>query len=267
MTFGYPAASPAGVLALRALARHGYRAVLASGRSLTEVRERCVDLRLTAGVAEYGGALYHIGAPSGRSLLDTQAETRRAALAAWPGWAAAELDESYRHVVRAFRIMADGGHRRIDDVLLGRAIEETRGQMTAVIGMSQVDFVPDGVDKATGMLALLATMGHGEGLEMAVGDHLADLPLLRLARRPFVPANGAAELGHQGLRMLRRPTQAGLLEAVGQLIGHRPGGCPVCRIPAVDPGRRVLLTVLGAEDRSRAGKLLQAALLDLGVRR
>src|SRR5262249_34563601 len=38
---GFPATSPAGALALRALLRHGFRPLLATGRSLEEVRDRC----------------------------------------------------------------------------------------------------------------------------------------------------------------------------------------------------------------------------------
>ncbi len=40
MQMGFPATSPAGALALRALLRHGFRPVLATGRSLDELRGR-----------------------------------------------------------------------------------------------------------------------------------------------------------------------------------------------------------------------------------
>src|SRR2546430_11780001 len=55
---GFPSITPAGAGALRALRRHGYRVVLASGRSLDEVRERCRAYRLAGGVAEYGADAY-----------------------------------------------------------------------------------------------------------------------------------------------------------------------------------------------------------------
>jgi hydroxymethylpyrimidine pyrophosphatase-like HAD family hydrolase len=267
MSFGYPATSPAGARSLRALALHGYRAVLASGRSLAEVRERCVDLRLSAGVAEYGAALYQMEAPLSTSLLNAGQEERRAALIGWPGWGTTELDPTYTHIVRACGVGPDGGRRRIDDQLLHRASQAAGSWMTPVIGTSQVDFVPVGVNKATGLWALLSSLGNGDGLAMAIGDQMSDLPMLRLARRPFVPANGARELEEMGLPRLHRAAQGGLFEAVSQLIGHAPGGCSTCRTPPTDRSRQALLRVLGAEDRSRAGKLLQAARLDLGLRR
>src|SRR5207302_6312981 len=40
-TLGYSSCTPLGVLCLRALARHGYRPVLVTGRSLGEVQDRC----------------------------------------------------------------------------------------------------------------------------------------------------------------------------------------------------------------------------------
>lgn len=54
----FPAITPAGALALRALSRHGFRPVLATGRSLREVQSRCAAYRLAGGVAEYGAVIY-----------------------------------------------------------------------------------------------------------------------------------------------------------------------------------------------------------------
>jgi len=45
----FPALAPAGALALRTLNRHGYRVIVVTGRSLSEVRERCATYRLTGG--------------------------------------------------------------------------------------------------------------------------------------------------------------------------------------------------------------------------
>src|SRR5436853_4259487 len=54
----FPATTPAGAHALRALIVHGHRPVLVSGRSLDEVRERCRAYSLPGGVAEYGATVY-----------------------------------------------------------------------------------------------------------------------------------------------------------------------------------------------------------------
>jgi hypothetical protein len=55
---GLPATSPTGALALRALNLHGYRPVLATSRSLDEVRDRCTAYGLAGGVTEYGTFVY-----------------------------------------------------------------------------------------------------------------------------------------------------------------------------------------------------------------
>src|SRR5205814_365637 len=68
-TLGYPTLSPAGALALRALLAHGYRPVLATGRSTGEVRERCRAYGLPGGVAEYGSAIYHAATDRTCSLV------------------------------------------------------------------------------------------------------------------------------------------------------------------------------------------------------
>ncbi|MDX6470956.1 MAG: hypothetical protein QOF75_2759, partial [Gaiellaceae bacterium] len=57
-TLGFPGATPASMLCLRALASHGFRTVLVTGRSVAEVVERCRAYRLAGGVAEYGSATY-----------------------------------------------------------------------------------------------------------------------------------------------------------------------------------------------------------------
>ena len=84
-----PATSPSGALALRALARHGYRAVLATGRSLDEVRERCRAYRLAGGVAEYSAAVYNYLDDRASTLLDeheiAMLEELRGALSQLPG--------------------------------------------------------------------------------------------------------------------------------------------------------------------------------------
>src|SRR5204863_4375402 len=66
----FPAPSPQGMLAIRALTSHGYRPVIASGRSLGEVRERCAHYGMAGGVAEYGAAVYDHLSGRARGLLE-----------------------------------------------------------------------------------------------------------------------------------------------------------------------------------------------------
>jgi hypothetical protein len=133
--------------------------------------------------------------------------------------------------------------------------------LRAVRGDDQTDLVPVGVDKASGLRRLT-----DDPLAFAVGDTEEDLPLLALAALAAVPGH-ARHLRDGHVRAMRRPYQAGLEQAVGRLLGHAPGGCPLCAAAPSTPERRLLLQVLGARERGAPG-MAQAALgLAVGVRR
>jgi hypothetical protein len=227
---GFPSTTRSGALALRALLRHGYRPVIASGRSAEEVADRCAGYGLDGGVAEYGGALVRGGAV--RSLLTAEQgrelEHVREELDSLDG---VRLDPRYTYSIRAYGL----DERMLVD----------RRAVRAVPGEGQTDFVPVGIDKATGLEALLG----GRGPAFAVGDTEADLPMLSLARRAAAPRHAGS-----ALRRLRvgRPYQAGLAEAVGALLGHAPGACPDCAVE-LDGRAELLLSILSAQERGPIG--------------
>ncbi len=141
-----------------------------------------------------------------------------------------------------------------------------------VPGDHQTDFVPRGTDKVHGVRALLARLdAEGAVPVLAVGDGPADLGMLRWAWHGVAPANAARQVREAGVPVANGSYQAGLAEAVGQLIGHRPGSCPVCRPPRMSPETRALLAVLALPESGRRGapwRLLRLAgeELALGVR-
>jgi trehalose-6-phosphatase len=254
-TIGAPSLSPAGALALRALVAHGYRPLLASGRSAAEVAERCAAYGLAGGVAEYGAALVLPGDEPPRSLVSdagaAAAGRARAALAERPG---VEVGRDHTHAIRAWRRDEAGrrGALAEDDI---RAALAAAGQepLRAVPGESQTDLVPGAVDKGRGVLALASELGGERRIALAVGDAVEDLPMLRLADAGVAPANADTAVRRAGIRRTRAGYQAGLAQAVAELIGHAPGGCPACAAPR--PGRRaeLLLGVLGAREAGAAG--------------
>jgi hydroxymethylpyrimidine pyrophosphatase-like HAD family hydrolase len=266
---GFPALSPAGARVLRALTRHGYRPVLATGRSLLEVRDRCAAYRLAGGVAEYGAAVYDHRTGRARSLLtaDEEDELRalRAALAELPGvW----LDPRYERSIRAYRVGADGRRSGLDAATVERSLARTGGadRIRAWPAESQTDFTAARVDKGTGVQGLASALAGGVAL--AVGDSLSDLPMLRRAQRAFAPANAEAPLRRAGanIEVVGRPCQAGLALAVASFLGHEPAGCPLCEPPAVfTADARLLLAVLAALEGSGQEKLRQAGALALNV--
>jgi hydroxymethylpyrimidine pyrophosphatase-like HAD family hydrolase len=254
----YPTITPAGALALRALARHGRRAVLVTGRSLSELRERCAAYRLVGGVAEYGASAYDHRSGRETLLFSESAGRQLAGLRDWLRSQPVYVDSVYEHVVRAYTVQGLGERRPLDDEMVRRVLDHAGGPVTVVAGLGQVDFVPAGVDKASGLRGLLGQIGAGDRLEMAIGDTEADLPMLRLAERAYAPANASAELRRSGIRTMSRPAQAGLAQAVAELIGHRPGSCADCRPLPLPPEGRMLVGVLGAADRTSTGRLLRA---------
>ena len=235
---GYPVTSPSGVLALRALIAHGYRPVLATGRSLAEVRDRCAVFGLAGGVAEYGSALVCAGEavdllpPDARALL----EAIREELGDHPG---VNLDTRYRFTVRA---RAAGGGPLPAKLIAGLA-SAARPEVRMVHGQGQTDFVWAGTDKGSGLRELAGRLS-ASACALAVGDSTTDLPLFECAALARAPRNARLGAGAAGIRLTRHAYQAGLVDACSTLLGHRPGECPACHPPAFAPRTKAMLALL-----------------------
>jgi hydroxymethylpyrimidine pyrophosphatase-like HAD family hydrolase len=268
----FPATTPAGALALRALSRHGYRAVLATGRSLADVRDRCAVYGLAGGVAEYGSALYVHGRRDVEVLLEPAARAAvgrvREALAEAGD---AHLDPAYECSVRAFRLDGRGDPaglpaERVAEVI---AASRTRDLVRAVAGHHQTDIVAAGVSKERALLRLAHELGaHDEPpLALAVGDTVSDVGMLGIARLAAGPGNAdRAVRSVPGVVVARRPAQAGLAQAVARLLGHPPGRCPVCAPPPLSSSSRLLLDLLALGDLRPWRRLPAAARLALECR-
>lgn len=261
---GFPAMTPAACLSLRALMKHGYRPLLATGRSLAEVQERCLAYRLAGGVAEYGAVTYEHASrrvcelltDGDRWLLDQV----RSELLRRKG---VYLDSDYTRAIRAYQIDSRGHRCRLDDAtvqaVLGcvGALERVR----PIHGGAQSDFMVLGVDKGKGLRALLDGFSEppaGTGrLALAVGDTRSDLPMFELAGLACAPGSAEVAVRTAGIRCMERPGAAGLAEAVGLLIGHQPGACSICHPPERSQEADLLLSILAAQDGSKRDKLAQ----------
>jgi len=263
---GFPALTPAAALALRALALHGYRPVLATGRSLNEVITRCRTYPLAGAVAEYGSVTYeNRGGTVLRIVSDptiAALDRLRTTLEQTPG---IDVDDDYRHSVRAFAIQRGqrvGLRREVIDQALAQA--EADDDIRAVHGEGQTDFIGAAVDKGTGVRALAAQL-HGpqqphadRPLALAVGDTSSDAPLHPLTDRAFAPAHASHALRQAGFELTSKPYQAGLAQAVGKIIGHPPGTCDLCRMPHPTTERRILRRVLETPGHTPVGMALHA---------
>jgi hydroxymethylpyrimidine pyrophosphatase-like HAD family hydrolase len=264
-SLGFPALTPAGAFALHALARHGYRVCIATGRSIDEVRERCRAYGLTGGVAEYGAALYDASADRVRDLLAREDRELlamvRQALSATPTIA---VDTDYTLAVRAYRFDSKGRRRGVGAEVIESVLHAggLGAGVRAIPGAYQTDFMVNTIDKSVGLHALATDLGvealDGKLFALAVGDSAEDLPMMMLARLALAPANSEPAVRAAGIRVLARAGQRGMAQAAAELIGHMPGKCASCKVHDL-PGRsRLMLTALAAQDESGLGKAVQA---------
>jgi hydroxymethylpyrimidine pyrophosphatase-like HAD family hydrolase len=240
---GYPATTPLGMLAVRALQAHGLRPVIVTGRSLDEAVARARILGLDAAVGEYGAAAWVGGTELDLRTGEETAAVDRVRTSLGPSVEQA----SYRHIVRA--TLAGGP--------LPGVLEPREPSVRCVRGAQQTDIVPRAVDKGRGLAALSSSLG-GVGWALAVGDTAEDLPMLAAATSAWAPSNAAAVVRAAGVRITRAPYQAGLAQAVASLLGHAPGRCDVCRPPRPGRNSRAVLAMLALPESGSRGLPVRA---------
>jgi hydroxymethylpyrimidine pyrophosphatase-like HAD family hydrolase/adenine/guanine phosphoribosyltransferase-like PRPP-binding protein len=254
---GFSATTASGALALRALRAHGYRAVLVTGRCVEDVIDRCNAYQLAGGVAEYGAVVYDRHEHQVISLMSPAEKAAVEALQS--GFAESrklDVDPDYRFITRVRR----RGGGPVPPTELTSVPGTPHGAWQFVVGEGQTDIVCPGIDKGRGFRALAARLSAPSEPSLAVGDTEADLPMLRLAQHSFAPGN-ARGLRDHGVNVLGPSYQTGLVEAVGQMIGHQPGRCAMCRPPAMESRRRKLLQLLSTQEAGPRGMPRRAARL------
>ena len=264
---GASAPGRAGATALRALAAHGFRVALVTGRGCRDVQNRIESWRLPGAVVEYGAGLILRGQEDPVDLRDDRGRRAMTAVRASLG----ELDgvtvaETHSLAVRA-HTRSNSGRRLgpLTDSAARRVVDSAGGSgvVTVVQGDDQTDFIPIGVSKAEGIRRLLEHLDPDGArgslpLALAVGDGPADVGMLALAEFAMMPRHSAALAEAAGLIASRRSYQAGLLDAVGRLIGHQPGTCPLCtaRLSNADD---LILRFLSFREAGPAGIATRAA--------
>jgi len=273
---GFPGLTPTGALTLRALATHGYRPVLATGRCLDEVRERCHAYRLAGGVAEYGAVVYNRQAERVVSLLSERdradLDRLRSVLSRIEG---VFLDDEYRYAVRGYRYDPTGRRRSLDLGTITAALADAGmlERIRPIVGQAQTDFMVIGIDKGAGLRVLAQDLGvddranDAKPLAFAVGDASPDLPMFELAACACAPANADAAVRNAGVKVMSRPYQRGLAQAAALLLGHFPGSCALCRVPPLSADAHLLNDLLAAPEVGRWGRLGKAILLSLRATR
>jgi hydroxymethylpyrimidine pyrophosphatase-like HAD family hydrolase len=270
---GFPAITPAAARTLRALMLHGYRPVLASGRSVGDVAERCRAYGLAGGVAEYGAACVTGSGQVIELLPDGAAATLGPLRSALGETAGVRLDGDYRLAVRAYRVDRHGARRGLEGETIAACLDQAgKGRVRAIVGHGQTDFVIEGVDKAIGLRRLAAELGAGEHaanakpFALVVGDTVTDIPCADVAVLACAPGHAADTLREAGFERMKAPYQAGLAQAAARLLGHAPGGCSVCRPPPFTRERRLLLSALAVQERGWGSLVAQGLRLGTSIR-
>jgi hydroxymethylpyrimidine pyrophosphatase-like HAD family hydrolase len=264
--FGYPSTTAAGIHAISLLHAHGVAVAVNTARSLAQVQEYCDAYGFAGGVAEYGGIVWDAVTRRARRLVSADAldqlERVSTALADLPG---VFLDRAYRCGLRAYTF--ERGTTVPLPTLLIRNLIARLGADQLTVHQTFVDttVIPREVDKGHGLKALLDLAGRPDARTIAIGDSEADLAMFRVAHEAYAPSHiscrSAARL--LGCRVMDRPFQSGLLQAVRHFLHAHEERCAQCRV--VDPARmtdRTLFADLLAAADQAPWRLMVNALVD-----
>jgi hydroxymethylpyrimidine pyrophosphatase-like HAD family hydrolase len=261
---GYPCTTPTGMAVLRALAAHDYRAVLATGRGLQDAQDRCSGFGLAGAVAEYGTVVYTAGDRSASDLRSAEERALLDRVRRELSRRGVTVEPTHQHAVRA---RLDGGPLPDDLIAATPGLSELLAdpRLRLVRGEGQTDITAARLDKGTGLARLAESLGTRD-VVLAVGDTGEDLSMLAAASVARAPANADAVMRAGGVTVTRHPYQRGLADAVAELIGHRPGGCPLCRRPLLPRRTRTLVRLLALAEPGPAGLPLRTLRVALSPR-
>ncbi len=242
--FGFPTTTAAGIDALSLLNARGFSVALNTARSVAEVKAYCSAYSLSGGVAEYGSYIWDAVHQRGRVLIDDisahQLEVLRRALRSVPG---VFLDNRHQYSIRAFtyKKRSDGllaalraaGPSGIGDGVLAPLSHLVVQQLIADHGLDRLKFrqttidttiTAQAFDKGTGLTALRDWVIGPDAETIAIGDHLADLPMFRAATRSFAPVNirSISQAKLVGCKIARHAYQRGLFDIACALVGIDP---------------------------------------------
>jgi hydroxymethylpyrimidine pyrophosphatase-like HAD family hydrolase len=249
---GFSATTPNGALALQVAREAGAAVVLNSGRSLPELVLRCDALYLDGAVAEYGSAIWDPVTGVSESLLDADEaagleRVRGVAL----GLSDVHVDSRYKHSVRLRRFV-QGRARSLETSEIECLLKAGSGQVSAVQGVRQTDFIGAARDKFPGLERLRQRMGW-RGEVFAMGDAEPDLAVARHATRAYAPRHCDDTLAGVAIH-LRADRQKAVLEAVRREHGSRSKGS----FPSWLAADSALVKLLALRDAPRPWRAVRA---------
>ena len=215
--------------AIAAARSHGITVLLVTGRTLDELRQVAGDLHIVDGVVAENGAVVHYPASDRTSLLATA------------------INEGFVEEIRRQGIRFQAGRCLVDADAhdaprLLAAIHTLELPLMLAFNRSRVMVLPQGISKATGLAAALATLRLSPRNTVAIGDAENDYELLRFAEVGVAVEWGSAALRSAADVVLPGSGPPAVAPYVQALAGH--GG-----LPAPPRARRRLL--LGFTDAGR----------------
>jgi hypothetical protein len=191
----------------------------------------------------------------------------KAALGRIPG---VFLDEAYRYSIRAYTF--ERGTTVPLPTLVARDLLAEIGADRLTVHQTFVDttILPREIDKGRGLTTLLDMTGQASAKTIAIGDSDADLAMFGAAGCSFAPSHLSCRSSARllGCRIMDRPFQLGLLQAVRSLVHPHGGRCDHCCRPEepVQDARDLFDDLLKAADQPRWRLLLRAVLDPMAFR-
>lgn len=262
---GIPSNTPAGIRALSLLHFNGYPIVLNTARSVYDVKEYCKAYGFIGAVAESGSYIWDAATDKERILVNEETlnkiELVKFALEQIPG---VFTNPYYRYSIKAFKYgdsitgTIPVPMEFINNVLAQCGAEDLFVHQTS----TDTAILSSGIDKGTGMIALLKLLDCSKCDTIAIGDTEPDLSMFRVANRSYAPShtNVRSAAIQIGCQVVNKPFQQGLLEIAHHII-HKDGGkSGLYKKPSFNQRdhNKILFDILSDVEKSKPRRLLDA---------
>ena len=262
---GIPSNTPSGIHALSLLHSHGYPVVLNTARSVYDVKEYCKAYGFMGGVAESGSYIWDAATDKEKILVSEEALTKiekvKLALEKIPG---VYINPYYLYSIKAFKY-GDSitGTIAVPTELINSVLSQCEAEDLSVhLTSTDTAILSPGIDKGTGMIALLQLLDCSHCNTIAIGDTEPDLSMFRVASRSFAPShtNVRSAAIQIGCQVVNKPFQSGLLEIVRHIIHSDGGRKPLGKKPSfkLKEHDKILLEIISDVEKSKPRRLLDA---------
>jgi hydroxymethylpyrimidine pyrophosphatase-like HAD family hydrolase len=223
---GFPHPTHKGLQSLALLREAGQSIILNTGRSVENVRHYCDAYGLPGGIAEFGSVFIDAVSRQEVPLIDSAAAKQLAECKdALKEIGDIFLDPAYEYSIRAYRYegrqTAGLSENEIQHLLKDSGFDQLR----CISREADTYVVQKKIDKGAAVKFVRKYLGCEDIPAAAIGESIDDIPMLIAVEQAYAPANACPEiraLARQNkCRIMRRPFQSGLLQAVQHCVGKK----------------------------------------------